>query len=182
MKRFLPQNILRTLYCSLILSRITYCILVWGFDMDNVIKVQKKSIRTITCSKYNAHTEPLFKNLNLIKLSDLFEINLLKFLYKLNKRSLPPYFHTISLTPLSDIHSYDTRHNDTIPINVTRTVFAQDCIRNKLPSLLNKTSNLITDKIYTHSLEGFSSYAKKFILNTYSEECFIVDCWICNRD
>ena len=35
--------------------------------------LQKKAIRIITKSRYNAHTSPLFKNLNILKLDDLYK-------------------------------------------------------------------------------------------------------------
>ena len=68
------------LYCTLILPHLTYTILAWGFDLDRLTKLQKKAIRTISCSKHNAHTDPNFKNLNLLKLKDIFELGMLKFL------------------------------------------------------------------------------------------------------
>ena len=41
---------------------ITHGIQVWGVVPTRLIKIQKRTIRTITCSKYNAHTEPFFQN------------------------------------------------------------------------------------------------------------------------
>ena len=35
----------------------------WGFKSDRIFKLQKRAARIITCSKYNAHTEPLLKTL-----------------------------------------------------------------------------------------------------------------------
>ena len=41
LKRYLPQNILRTIYNSLILPHINYSILVWGFKSSRISKLQK---------------------------------------------------------------------------------------------------------------------------------------------
>jgi len=82
LKRFLPQSILRTLYNSLILPHIQYSLLAWGNKSKRVFKLQKRAVRLITCSKYNAHTEPLFKSLNLLKLDDIMILKTLKFYYK----------------------------------------------------------------------------------------------------
>ena len=182
LKRILPSYILRTLYCSLIQSQLNYCILAWGFNYNRIEKNQKKAIRIITCSRYNEHTEPLFKALNLLKIKDLFELNLLKFYYKLKNHHLPFYFSSFVVETMNDIHHYDTRSSDLIPANVTRTHFAQNCIRNKLPPLVNDTDNTIISKIYTHSFKGFSNYAKNAIINNYSEICSIQSCYICNRN
>ena len=58
-KTIFTQNILKILYNSLVLPHLQYCILSWGFESDRIFKLQKRAVRIITCSKYNAHTEPL---------------------------------------------------------------------------------------------------------------------------
>ena len=40
----------------------------------------------ISCSKYNAHTESLFKSLNLLKVEDIFKIKALKSYYKYSQK------------------------------------------------------------------------------------------------
>ena len=73
-KHILPLFTLKTLYSSLILPHLNYGNLAWGSDTSHVFKLQKKAIRQITNSKFNAHTEPLFKSLELLKLDDYFQI------------------------------------------------------------------------------------------------------------
>ena len=57
------------------------------------IKFRKKTIRTITYNNYTAHTEPLLKKLNLLKVKDMFDLKILKFLFKLYHNELLPYFN-----------------------------------------------------------------------------------------
>src|SRR6056300_915965 len=83
LKRYLPQHKLKLLYCSMIQPHLSYCILAWGFDCNRLVKTQKKIIRNIFNVKYNAHTEPLFKRNNLLKISDIFKVSCLSFYYKL---------------------------------------------------------------------------------------------------
>ena len=71
LKHFLPQNILLTLYNSMILPYINYGLLSWGWKANKLIKLQKKSVRIITNSKYNSHCDPLFKRLKILKAPDL---------------------------------------------------------------------------------------------------------------
>ena len=73
LKGFLPQNILRISYYSLILPHLQYSVLSWGFKSDRIFKLQKRAVRIITCSKYNAHTEPLLKMLNLLKIEEIMK-------------------------------------------------------------------------------------------------------------
>ena len=82
LNRFLPQNILRILYNSLILSHLQYCALSWGFKSDSLLEIQKRAIRIIICSKYNAHTVPLLQTLNLLKIEDIMETKALKLYYR----------------------------------------------------------------------------------------------------
>ena len=53
--------------------------------MGRLDKLQKRAVRIITRSKYNSHTDPLFRKLNLLKAKDLFELNVLKLFYKYKK-------------------------------------------------------------------------------------------------
>ena len=111
LKHYLPQHILRILYCSVVQSHLSYAILTWGFDHGRIEKLQKKIIRIIACSRYNAHTEPIFKMRKLVKLRDMFNINIIKFYYKLRHGCLPSYFNYFRLTSQDQIHTYGTRHN-----------------------------------------------------------------------
>ena len=72
------SELLRILYNSLILSHLQYCVLSWGFKSDRIFKLQKRAVRIITCSKYNAHTEPLLKTLNLLKIEAIMKTKALK--------------------------------------------------------------------------------------------------------
>ena len=63
LKYILPEKIKLMIYNSLVLSYMDYGILIWGHQSDRIHKLQKRAIRLITGSKYNTHTEPLFKRL-----------------------------------------------------------------------------------------------------------------------
>ena len=90
LKYIYPQSILITLYKSLFVPHINYGSLLWGHAGGALDKIQKKAVRTITYSNYIAHSEPLLKELNLLKVKDLFELKILKFLFKLYHNNLPP--------------------------------------------------------------------------------------------
>ena len=67
----LPQNILLTIYNSLILSQLNYCLLAWGYESKHVYKLQKRAIRIIDKSPRFSHTNPLFKKLKILKIHDI---------------------------------------------------------------------------------------------------------------
>ena len=57
-----PKNVLLTIYNTLILPNIKYCLLVCCNKSGKILQLQKKAIRAISCAGYISHTEPLFKN------------------------------------------------------------------------------------------------------------------------
>ena len=179
LKHYLPLPTLKIIYHSLFESHITYGILAWGNNTNRLFKLQKKAIRLISNSKYNAHTSPLFKTLNCLKIDDIYVLNILKFYFKFCHRKLPEYLLSFDLTARSNIHSHDTRASCKLITPKFRTKMADKCIRMMLPKVINSTSFLILQKIYTHSYQGFIWYIKQSILNDYSYVCTIQDCFVC---
>ena len=176
LKRYLPEYVLRTLYCSMVQSRLTYGILAWGFYHYRLEKIQNRIIRIISRSKYNAPTRPIFKAFELLTIHDLFSLNCLRFLYNYKNKKLPTYFCELTYTPRSDIHDYDTRYADLIDIESTRTVMAEKCIRVHLGNVMNDTPNIIMEKINTHSIYGFVFSIKRYYLDSYWDKLFIEIC------
>ena len=177
LKNILPRTILFTLYNSMILPHLQYSILSWGFNPGKVSTLQKRAIRLITRSKYNAHTDPLFKKYGLLALEDIFNISVLKFYYKLKKNKLPHYLQNM-FEEYEPQHMYDTRHRcNTRPESTRKT--SSKCIRYHLPILIEKTPDLVTNKTETHSPKGFSNYAKRYYLDLYKIECTVENCYVC---
>ena len=108
-KLFSPSRILKTIYSSLILCQLNYGMLVWNNNYKRVFNLPKRVMRIITCTKYNAHSERLFKELKLLKLEDIRKLQELQFYYKLVHRQLPSYFNCISVTPINAVHQHNTR-------------------------------------------------------------------------
>ena len=98
LKRFLPAYILRTLYFSMVQSRMMHSLLTWGFYYYRLKKRQKRFVRSVSSSKYNAHSEPLFKALDILKIAHLFSQSCLKFVYNLKKREL--YYIIFLILPM----------------------------------------------------------------------------------
>ena len=61
---------LLTIYNSLITPYLNYGLLAWGSQIDKLFKLQKKAVRIITNASFNSHTDPLFKQLNLLKVGE----------------------------------------------------------------------------------------------------------------
>jgi len=83
-RNLLPPSSLTLLYQSLFHSHLIYALPIWQAAAGNIIgdifKMQKNAIRIITDSKYNAHTEPLFKKLEILPFPDLISFFKLQFM------------------------------------------------------------------------------------------------------
>ena len=85
------------------------------------INYKKRAIRTITNSRYNSHTEPICKLLNIFNLPDLYKLELYKLYYKIENKQVPNYFTTV-INPLT--HHYNTRRQAIQQLKTIHT-FAQ---------------------------------------------------------
>ena len=85
----IPDQILLTIYNSLNLPHLNYCIMAWGYDSKRLYKLQEKALRIINKSPYLVHTDPMFIKYNVLKVKDILEQNHLQFLFKLVHRVLP---------------------------------------------------------------------------------------------
>ena len=84
MQNIPPKNILLSLYNTLILPHINYCILSWRKESDSILLLQKRAICAIASAGYSAHYKPLFKIYNVLKVTDIYQQRLLIFYYKIS--------------------------------------------------------------------------------------------------
>ena len=94
LKNVLPEYILLILYNALISSHLNYALTVWEMKANRLEILQKKTIRVVTESNFIAHTNPLFKQLNVLKIKDMFKVKILKFYYKLSYGLLSKYYNS----------------------------------------------------------------------------------------
>ena len=73
-------------------SHLNYGLFAWGFDSKRIIKLQNRCVRIITRSTYNAHTQPLMKQHNILSVPDMLLLNSMKFYYKYKRNEVPDYF------------------------------------------------------------------------------------------
>ena len=96
------------LYYSLIYSYFYYCNIVRASTYKT--NMQKRIIRIINKSHFNAHTEPIFKDLGILKLSDIHLLQLDQFMYSCKNSFLPPKFNN-NFSQSNQFHSYNTRNS-----------------------------------------------------------------------
>ena len=92
---------------------MTYGITLWGntyiSNLNPIITLQKRVVRIITFSKFDDHSSPLFKNLNILKLVDLVFLNSALFMYDYHNGNLPATFSNNIFKQVTSVHNYNTR-------------------------------------------------------------------------
>ena len=162
-RQFLPSKALITLYYSLIYPYLQYCNTVWGSANKTILQpitmLQKRSIRLVSNAAFLAHTDPLFKELGLLKFVDINRLETLKFVYnQLN------FSNTLQYTPIANIHNVNTRNRLNLRTPKPKSELSKrfityrGCIEwNKLPNDIITSPNNIVFKIR----------AKKHLLSSY---------------
>ena len=89
-----------------------------------IVAPQKRAIRTINKANYNSHTEPLFKETSILKVTDMYAIRTIN---KANYNShTEPLFKKTYLLKVTDMYEYQV------------VLFTHDYETHKLPISFNK--------------------------------------------
>jgi hypothetical protein len=182
-KNLLPAHSLKTLYYSLFHCHLVYGIEIWSAASPSLLKPlitkQKTAIRILANKSYNAHTEPLFKSLEILPLNDLISFFKLKFFHSFVFNTIPKSFTATWLTTIEQRHNdgqlqllYNLRNNDDYFIPFARTSFLMRFPLFDLPKLWNNLPFSLKD---IPSKNTFSISLKKFLLSKLS------DSFTCNR-
>ena len=112
LRYFVGLYILLSLYYALIYPFLTYGVIIWGNTYKTTLQpifiLQNKAIRIITSSRFDEHSSPLFKSLEIIKFLDLVTFYLAIFMYKYHNQLLPPFYISF-FAKIGQIHNYNTR-------------------------------------------------------------------------
>ena len=140
-KKVLRTDSLVTLYNSFVYPMFSYCLEIWGrsykVNIESLFRMQKKIVRIVTFSNRKEHTSPLFKKLNILPLSKLYEYRMLMFLFKFEKKCVPSIINNLFVRH-SDVHMYQTRNARSLQIpRFTLDVFRHSFIYNAI-TLYNK--------------------------------------------
>ena len=190
-RHYVNDKTLTMIYYCLIYPHLLYGIPIWGnadnIHLKSVITLQKKAVRTISNKFNNIYTifklpgnpdifwfvdsfvkepsSPIFKNLNFLKIQDIFSTETLKFVYDSLNKCNPSQFHEYFHFPL-DIHNtaanrhsdLDTPHVRTVTYGIKSIKYTGCILWNNLPDVIK---NSLTKR-------GFSKSVKKHFINSYS--------------
>ena len=109
---FVDIKILHLIYFSLFHSHLQYCIFDWGRAYKTVIwpmqVLQNRIVKYMTFSNRTPSASNIFKLHKNLKVSDLYQLNLEKFMHKYNVDILPSSFDNF-FSKLYNMHDHGTR-------------------------------------------------------------------------
>jgi len=151
LKHYMPQPALKLLYFSLIHPYYSYGIEAWhgttNSTTDKLFIMQKRAIRSINNLSYNEHTNAFFKQNNILKLADLYNFQLLVFMFNIlhtNDLNIPQI-----TTRQQDLHNHNTRNRDHLTLPQYNRARSQNSISyrgvvvwNALPESIKTITNI----------------------------------------
>ena len=179
LKFFIDKNTLKIIYHALFTPHINYGISCWGYTQQSQIgKVQKKAVRAITMSSYRAHTEPLFKELQILQFRDILINKELKIYYQIVNNMAPQYLMDFPYVPPPATQFYGLRNPNIIHPPLARHDYSMKTLRHSMPITVNNTPEI--NRVHTQTYNSYAIYLKKYSVSQYTNVCTDVDCYICN--
>jgi hypothetical protein len=184
-RNILPTPALTSLYLFILIhSHLTYAIEIWGAAAQNLTHElylkQKAAIRIICNSKFNAHTAPLFKELDILPVPLLIKNSLINIMLRHHNKKLPEGLSNTWVTIRSRLDSAgapNLRSEDNYQVPFARTNhilrFPLICVPqswNELPSHIKCINNF----------KSFSSNVKKHLLQNLPATCNRLFCPACS--
>jgi len=183
LKNQLPSSALELIYHSLIESHLNYGIVAWGNTTKQSLKrlqiIQKRAIRTVCKQKYNSHTDPLFRQLKILKVDDIFKVSCCKLYWKKINGQLP-HFHSLQLITNNEMQVSDrvTRQSDNIVTFPVRTNLDKQTLNYNISTIWNSLPADIKNK-QSHSIHSFTNKVKEYFLLSYQIDCNVPNCYVC---
>ena len=163
LKHVLPSQTLLSLYNTLILPHLQYCVWAWGNTyrtyLNKIYIVQKKALRLINNSSFRSHAGPLFLKFNCLNIFNIYKYHLGVLMYKFKSRSLPKAIQSM-FTLNSTMHSYNTRSSSKFHIFGVQTNFFKSIVRHQGPILWNSLNCLSPAR----NVFQFKKHLKKYLL------------------
>lgn len=156
-----------TLYNSLILPHLIYCIEIWGMAADtysnSLLTTQKKIVRIIMSKSSRTHSKPLFQGLKILPLNLIYKYNVLVFMFKFIKGMLPEICNKL-FKRNSDIVSRVTRQRFNLHLPKCNSAL----YKNSIIMMGVKMWNDISSKLdHFCSIHSFKLKLKEFLLKTW---------------
>ena len=157
LRHYVCKKIIINIYYSLIYPFLIYAMPIWGASDNIYIKplliLQKRIVRLLTFNDNYpvpagplVHTPPLFYDLKILKIHDIFKVQTAKFVYKCLHNLNPPHLDII-FTYVPGIYNTAATRNHDLLIPLARTTrYGLNSIKNIGSHIWNNIPPLIHTK------------------------------------
>lgn len=101
-KNILTESALKSVYYALFHSNLIFGLPIWSIasqsTLSKLIIMQKNAVRIISNAKYNSHTEPIFKKLQILPFNQLVQFFNLQIMQHYHQGFLPAAFNKTWIT------------------------------------------------------------------------------------
>ena len=153
------------LYYSLVYPYLYYGNIIWGStyasNLNRLKVLQKRIVRIITNSSYDAHTAPLFYSYSLLNLDNIHFLQVGIFMFSVNTKTISKTFQDM-FCKNSEIHYYPTRQASDYRIQFCRTNIKKFSISTHGPQIWNSLPNELKSKSTIHS---FKRHPRLYLLS-----------------
>ena len=164
MKDKVTPKIVRQLYFAFIYSRINYGIQVYGSCADTLLNkiqtIQNKLLKFFLNLDILHSTNTLHANLEILKVKDIYEVNIIAFVKKCISKECPKIFHNYYVP--------NQRHqawNPKLIVPSSRIDMYEVSTKIQGAILWNKLNKTLKDKVH---LKCFKKILTKYYVNRYT--------------
>jgi len=126
-RKFVPVGVLRLLHFSFVRCHSQYCAISWGSIKNSVLQrlsVLQNNILLMTFSKCRCHITPLYKNVKILKVHDIYQFDLAKVVQEFRHGQLTKIDNEF-FEHVSSVHSYQARFASMENYCTLKTCFKQ---------------------------------------------------------
>ena len=110
LRHFVPMSTLTQIYYALFFSHLNYSCQIWGQtynqNVERMFILQKRCLRLMTFSNFDAPSSEIFSDLNLLKVPDLIKLRNVILVHQILNSECPP-----RITSIFALNYYQHGHN-----------------------------------------------------------------------
>ena len=162
---------MKSLYFSFVYSHLQFAIGAWGgvgiTTLNQLYVLHNKIIRAMTYSSFRTKITPLYKKLNLLKLDDIYSLELGKIMHKFHPGNLPDNFNHL-FTPVNQVHCHAKRSATRVAYfwQMAHTKYGKRSLRHLGPKIWDNIDPFLHDSYQL----TFEKQYRDVLISAYDDE------------
>ena len=112
LRYYFDTPVLLSVYYAIVYSHLQYAILCWASanqsDLTRINTIHNRILRYVSKSPRRSNITDIYLNMRVLKINDIFELELAKFMFRFHKDTLPRPL-ALSFRKVSEVHNIRTR-------------------------------------------------------------------------